>query len=158
MSSGCYFPVNVKRVDIPKDKGIRTLGVPAVSDRVAQMVVKMELEPTLEAIFDKDSYGYRPNCSPHDALEVTRKRCWEYDWVIDLDIKSFFDNLDWGLLGKALRKHTNNPWVLLYVERWLKGPMETMDGKIAERTKGTPQGGVITPLTILHNFSCPVLS
>ncbi|AWB66587.1 group II intron reverse transcriptase/maturase [Saccharobesus litoralis] len=146
MSSGSYFPPTVKRVEIPKDKGIRVLGIPTVSDRVAQMVVKMELEPELESVFDNDSYGYRPNRSAHDALTITRKRCWQYDWVIDLDIKGFFDNLNWELLGKALRKHTNNPWVLLYIDRWLKAPMETSDGLIIERTKGTPQGGVISPL------------
>ncbi|AWB69208.1 group II intron reverse transcriptase/maturase (plasmid) [Saccharobesus litoralis] len=146
MSSGSYFPPTVKRVEIPKDKGVRVLGIPTVSDRVAQMVVKMELEPELESVFDNDSYGYRPNRSAHDALAITCQRCWRYDWVIDLDIKGFFDNLDWVLLGKALRKHTNNPWVLLYIERWLKAPMETSDGQIIERTKGTPQGGVISPL------------
>lgn len=146
MSSGSYFPPTVKRVEIPKDKGTRVLGVPTVADRVAQMVVKMALEPALESVFDNDSYGYRPNRSAHDALAVTRQRCWRYDWVIDLDIKGFFDNLDWVLLMKAVRKHTSNPWVLLYIGRWLKAPMETAEGEIAERTKGTPQGGVISPL------------
>lgn len=146
MSSGSYFPPNVKQVEIPKDNGTRILGIPTVADRIAQTVVKMELEPDLEAIFDDDSYGYRPRRSAHDALAVTRKRCWRRDWVIDLDVKGFFDNLNWALLDKALRKHTSNPWVLLYIERWLKAPMETMEGTIKERHKGTPQGGVISPL------------
>ncbi len=146
MSSGSYFPPNVKRVDIPKDAGVRTLGITTVSDRVAQTVVKQELEPALEAIFDEDSYGYRPQKGCHDALAITRKRCWRQNWVIDLDIKGFFDNLNWDLLRKALHKHTNNPWVLLYIERWLKAPMESKDGEITERTKGVPQGSVVGPL------------
>ncbi len=146
MSSGCYFPPTVKRVEIPKDKGTRILGIPTVADRVAQMVVKMELEPQLESVFDEDSYGYRPNRSAYQALAVTRERCWRANWVVDLDIKGFFDNLDWALLNKALCKHTNNPWVLLYIKRWLEAPMETSEGEIIERTKGTPQGGVISPL------------
>lgn len=145
MSSGSYFPPAVLGVEIPKEGGTRQLGVPSVSDRVAQTVVKMELEPALEDIFHEDSYGYRPGKSAHDALEQTRKRCWKYDWVVDLDIKGFFDNLDWELLEKALSKHSDKKWVHLYVRRWLEAPLEK-DGELLERTLGTPQGGVISPL------------
>ena len=122
------------------------LGIPTVSDRVAQSVVKMVLEPILEPIFHEDSYGYRPERSAHDAIAVVRTRNWEYNWVVEFDIKGLFDNIDHELLLRALRKHCQTPWVLLYVERWLKAPMETPEGELIERTKGTPQGGVVSPL------------
>lgn len=147
MSSGTYFPPAVKGVEIPKKTvGVRLLGVPTVSDRVAQTVVKMSLEPLLEPVFDKDSYGYRPGRSAHDALAVTRKRCWEYDWLLEFDIKGLFDNIEHHLLLKALRYHCKCNWVLLYVERWLKAPMKHKDGQIIMRKKGTPQGGVVSPI------------
>jgi RNA-directed DNA polymerase len=140
MSSGSYFPPAVKAVEIPKGDGKkRILGVPTVSDRIAQMVVKLELEPQLEPYFHEDSYGYRPGKSAIEAIGVTRKRCWAEDWVIDLDIKGFFDNLDHELVMKALRRHTNKKWIHLYVSRWLKAEMKTPDGRFEERRKGTPQ-------------------
>ena len=146
MSSGSYFPPPVKAVPIPKkQEGERILGVPTVSDRIAQAVTKIMLEPSLEAIFYKDSYGYRPNRSAHQALERVRQRCWKYDWVLEFDIKGLFDNIDHALLMSALRKHTDKEWILLYVERWLKAPM-IREGILLERTKGIPQGGVIGPL------------
>ena len=147
LSSGSYFPPPVKGVSIPKKSGgVRMLGIPTVSDRVAQSVVKMVLEPILEPVFHEDSYGYRPERSAHDAIAVVRTRNWEYDWVVEFDIKGLFDNIDHDLLMRALRKHCQTPWVLLYVERWLKAPMETHEGERIERTKGTPQGGVVSPL------------
>jgi group II intron reverse transcriptase/maturase len=147
MVSGSYFPPSVREVGIPKkDGGIRKLGIPTVGDRVAQTVAKMYLEPRLDPHFDADSYGYRPGKSAKDAVRVTRQRCWEYDWVVEFDIKGAFDNLDHGLLMKALRTHTDCRWVLLYVERWLQAPTVTDDGEVRERGRGTPQGGVISPL------------
>jgi group II intron reverse transcriptase/maturase len=147
LSSGSYMPPPVLRVEIPKGDGtLRPLGIPSISDRIAQMVVKRYLEPVLEPIFHRDSYGYRPNRSAHDALAVARRRCWEKGWVVDLDVKGFFDNLDWELLMKALRKHTECKWVLMYVERWLKAPVAMPDGSLVYPTKGTPQGGVVSPL------------
>ena len=147
LSSGSYFPPPVKGVSIPKKSGgVRMLGIPTVADRVAQSVVKMVLEPILEPVFHEDSYGYRPGRSAHDAIAVVRKRNWEYNWVVEFDIKGLFDNIDHELLLRALRKHCQTPWVLLYVERWLKAPMETPEGVLIERTKGTPQGGVVSPL------------
>ena len=147
MSSGSYFPPPVKRVDIPKGDGeMRTLGVPTVADRIAQMVVKDQLEPNLEAIFHPDSYGYRPRRSAKQALAQARKRCWRYDWVIDLDIKGFFDAIPHDLMMRALKRHSQDPWVELYVQRWLEAPMQSTDGEQTERTRGTPQGGVISPL------------
>lgn len=147
MSSGTYFPPPVKTVAIPKkDGGERKLGIPSVKDRTAQMVVKLHFEPLVEPIFHKDSYGYRPNRSAHQALEVTRKRCWRYDWVLEFDIKGLFDNIDQELLMKAVRKHTQCRWTLLYIERWLKAPIELEDGTLVERKKGVPQGGVISPI------------
>lgn len=148
MSSGSYFPPAVRLVEIPKGTGgaTRPLGIPTVSDRIAQMVVKLVVEPEVEPHFHPDSYGYRPGKSALDAVGVTRKRCWRQDWVIDLDIKGFFDNLDHELVLRAVRHHIRTPWILLYVERWLKAPVEREDGSREERSKGTPQGSVISPL------------
>jgi len=121
--------------------------VPTIADRVAQTIVKQWLEPKLDPLFHENSYGYRPGRSAHDAIAVTRRRCWDYDWIVELDVKGLFDNIDHDLLMKALRKHCQTSWVLLYVERWLRAPMQTTDGEVKAREKGTPQGGVITPLT-----------
>jgi len=147
MSSGSYFPPPVKAVEIPKKNGgVRVLGVPTVSDRIAQMTVKMHFEPLVEPHFHKDSYGYRPNKSAIDAVSITRQRCWKYNWVLEFDIKGLFDNIDHELLMKAVYKHTDCKWIILYIERWLKAPFQTKDGKVTERTSGTPQGGVISPV------------
>lgn len=147
LSSGSYFPPPVRLVSIPKKQGgERVLGVPTVSDRVAQMVIKLMFEPSVEPDFYADSYGYRPNKSALEAIGITRQRCWQYDWVVEFDIKGLFDNLDHELLMKAVRKHTNHKCLLLYIERWLKAPMQLPDGSLIERTQGTPQGGVISPI------------
>lgn len=147
MSSGTYFPPPVRTVAIPKkDGGERKLGIPTVADRIAQTVVALYLEPLVEPQFHPDSYGYRPNKSAHQAVGVARERCWRYDWVIDLDIRGFFDNLDHGLVMRALRKYTACRWVLLYVERWLTAAAQLEDGTLVARAKGTPQGGVVSPL------------
>lgn len=147
MSSGSYFPPPVKAVEIPKKNGgIRILGVPTVADRVAQMVVKLVFEPTVEPVFLPDSYGYRPGKSALDAIEVTRKRCWQYDWTLEFDIKGMFDNISHELLLRAVRKHTECKWVVLYIERWLKAPLQLADGTLMERSQGTPQGGVVSPV------------
>lgn len=147
MSSGSYFPPSVKAVEIAKaDGGIRKLGIPTVTDRVAQMVVKLYLEPIIEPIFHPDSYGYRPGKSAHDAIKIVRERCWKYDWIIDIDIKGFFDHIDHELMMKAVICHTKEPCILLYIERWLKASIKEINGTITERQEGTPQGGVISPL------------
>jgi RNA-directed DNA polymerase len=148
MSSGSYMAPPVRRVEIPKDNGggVRLLGIPSVADRVAQTVVKDYLEPILDACFHVDSYGYRPMKSAKEALAMARARCWRYDWVLELDIRAFFDNLSHELLLRALRRHTDCKWVLLYVERWLKAPVQLADGSLEPRDKGTPQGGVVSPL------------
>ena len=146
MSSGSYFPPPVLAVAIPKKNGgERILGVPPVSDRIAQMVVKQYIEPGIDAIFLADSYGYRPSKSALDAVAVTRKRCWKYDWVLEFDIKALFDNISHELLLRAVKRHVSSNWALLYIERWLKAPM-LRDGKLVERDRGTPQGGVISPI------------
>ncbi|MFE4823843.1 group II intron reverse transcriptase/maturase [Streptomyces sp. NPDC056704] len=148
MSSGCYFPPPVKMVEIdkPGGRGVRILGVPTVADRIAQTVVAMVLEPLVEPVFHPDSYGYRPRRSALDAVAACRERCWKTDWVIDLDIRGFFDNLDHDLVLKAVAHHTDLRWVQLYVERWLKAPLQRPDGSLQARDRGSPQGSAVSPV------------
>jgi len=147
MSSGSYYPPPVLRVEIPKGDGrMRPLGIPTVSDRIAQQVVKQQLEPELEKYFHPNSYGYRPGKSALDAVGQARTNCWKFNWVLDLDIKGFFDNIDHDLMMKAVRRHTDQKWILLYVERWLKAPILMIDETLLYPKKGTPQGGVVSPL------------
>ena len=146
MTSGSYFPGPVRAVEIPKKGGTRVLGIPNVIDRVAQTAAVLALEPNVEKVFHNDSYGYRPGRSPVDAVRVCRKRCFQKDWVVDMDVKAFFDSVPWELMLKAVARHATQPWVMLYVERWLTAPMLRPDGALTHRTKGTPQGGPISPL------------
>ena len=147
MSSGSYFPSPVLAVEIPKKNGgTRTLGIPTISDRIAQMIARMYLEPKVEPIFHKDSYGYRPNKSAIDAVGKVRERCWRYDYVIEFDIKGLFDNIDHELLMKAVELHIEEKWMKLYIRRWLTAPFVTKKGRVIERNSGTPQGGVISPV------------
>ncbi len=148
LCSGSYMPPPVRMVEIPKPggRGVRILGVPTVADRIAQTVVKMYLEPQVEPVFHPDSYGYRPGRSALQAVGVCRERCWKRDWVIDLDIKAFFDTLDHELVLRAVRHHTDLRWILLYVERWLKAPLQREDGTLVAREQGSPQGSAISPL------------
>jgi RNA-directed DNA polymerase len=148
MSSGSYLPPPVKAVEIPKPHGggTRLLGVPTIADRIAQTVVAARLEARVEPIFHPDSYGYRPNRSALDAVGACRQRCWRYDWVIDLDVQKFFDSVPWDLVGKAVQAHTDQPWVLLYVKRWLAAPLQLPDGTLQRRERGTPQGSAVSPV------------
>lgn len=147
MSSGSYFPKAVRLVEIPKEGGgLRTLGIPTIEDRVAQQAAVMMVEPLVEPHFHDSSYGYRPGRSAHQALEAARRKCWKYDWVLDLDISKYFDTIDHTLLMKAVQRHTDCKWVLLYISRWLKVPYQLKDGTIIERDKGIAQGSNIGPV------------
>ncbi len=148
MSSGSYLPPPVRAVEIPKSHGggIRILGVPTVSDRIAQTVVARRLEARVEPIFHPDSYGYRPGRSALHAVETCRRRCWKTDWVIDLDIQKFFDSVPWDLVVKAVEANTDLPWVVLYVKRWLQAPLRLPDGTLQQRDRGTPQGSAVSPV------------
>jgi RNA-directed DNA polymerase len=147
MSSGSYFPPPVRAVEIPKPHGgVRVLGVPSVADRIAQTVVAARLEKAAEPVFHPDSYGYRPGKSALDAVGRCRERCWRRNWVIDLDVEKFFDSVRWDLILKAVRAHTDLPWVVLYVTRWLAAPLALPDGTLQERDRGTPQGSAVSPV------------
>ena len=148
LTSGSYFPPEVKRVEILKKDGkIRPLGIPTVSDRIAQQVIKTYLEPRLEAEFLENSYGYRPNKSAHAAVKKVQENVRKYSWVIDLDIKEFFENVNHELLFKALELHVSEKWVIMFIQRWLEAPVQLSDGTLMLTSgNGTPQGGVISPL------------
>lgn len=147
MSSGSYMPQSVKLVEIPKSNGgKRPLGIPSISDRIAQMAVVLSIMPVLDRIFHDDSYGYRPNKSAHDAVTKARERCFKYPWVLDMDISKFFDTIDHDLLMKAVSIHVKEKWMLLYIERWLKVPYEDSEGNLTIRNMGVPQGSVIGPV------------
>jgi RNA-directed DNA polymerase len=148
MSSGTWFPPPVRAVEIPKPHGdgTRMLGVPTIADRVAQTTVAMFLGPLVEPRFHQDSYGYRPNVSAHDAIRACRARCWKYDWIIDLDVQKFFDEVPWEFIVRAVEAVTDCRWVLLYVKRWLAAPLQHPDGTLEQRTKGTPQGSAVSPV------------
>lgn len=148
MSSGSYFPPPVLAVEIPKPHGggTRVLGVPTIADRVAQTVVARRLEAKVEPIFHPDSYGYRPRRSALDAVAVCRQRCWTASWVIDLDIQKFFDSVPWALIIKAVEAHIDHRWVMLYIKRWLRAPLQTPEGSLRERDRGTPQGSAVSPV------------
>ena len=148
MSSGTYFPPPVRAVEIPKSHGggTRLLGIPTVADRIAQTVVALWLEPRTESIFHDDSYGYRPDRSPLDAVAKCRERCWKKDWVLDLDVQKFFDSVDHDLMVSAVEANTDQKWVVLYVKRWLKAPIRMPDGRLEERERGTPQGSAVSPV------------
>lgn len=151
MSSGSYIPKPVRAVAIPKKGGgTRLLGIPTIEDRIAQTVVKLYFEPEVEPMFYEDSYGYRPNKSSIQALEITRKRCWRKDWVLEFDIKGLFDNIRHDILMKMVRKHTNEEWIILYIQRWLTAPFQMGNGELVPRNSGTPQGGVIS--SVLANL------
>ena len=141
-----YAPAGACGGDTEEGRQLRTFGVPTVADRIAQTVVAGYLEPDVEPVFHADSYGYRPGRSALDAVGVCRERCWRQDWVFDLDIRAFFDSVPWDLVLKAVAHHTDQRWILMYVERWLKAPLQREDGSLVERDRGTPQGSAISPL------------
>lgn len=146
MSSGSYHPMAVRLVEIPKVGGTRNLGIPAVVDRIAQMAAVEVLQPVIDPVYHEDSYAYRPRRSAHQAVEAARKRCWRFNWVLDLDVSKFFDTIDHDLLMKAIERHTSERWILLYIERWLKVPYEDKEGNRIARNQGVPQGSVIGPI------------
>ena len=148
MSSGSYFPPPVRAVEIPKPHGggTRILGVPTVADRIAQTVVAARLEKEVEPKFHQDSYGYRPGRSALDVVGKCRERCFRADWVVDLDIQKFFDSVSWDLIVKAVEANTRERWVVLYVERWLRAPLQLPDGTLQRRDRGTPQGSAVSPV------------
>ena len=147
MSSGSYFPKPVKGVEIPKKNGkMRLLGIPTIEDRIAQMVVRLTFEPIVEPLFYDNSFGYRPNRSAIDAVGITRERCWKMPWLIEFDIVGLFDNIDHTMMMKAVMWHTDEKWVILYIKRFLRTPIVMNDGELKERSSGTPQGGVISPV------------
>jgi RNA-directed DNA polymerase len=149
MASGSYHPQAVRAVEIPKKDGsMRKLGIPTLRDRIAQQVAKAYMEKRIDGKFHPDSYGYRPLKSAHDALRAVERNCIEKDWVIDMDISRFFDEIDHELMLKAVEHILpDTDWVKLYVKRWLEMPIKEVDGSVtAKAGKGTPQGGVISPL------------